>query len=128
MKERSLVVIKPDAILDKREDEIKSFLISKGVAIIKEKNLWFTTETLKAFYLCPIPKASFEKMVKLYTESFAILIVFEGEGAIAVGQEAKNFFRRKYDYGYYGSTIHAADNSEEYTKEVNLLNGSCGGF
>ncbi|MBU1176916.1 hypothetical protein KKH96_00470 [Patescibacteria group bacterium] len=69
-----------------------------------------------------------EKMVELYVKSFAILIVFEGEGAIAVGQEAKNFFRRKYNYGYYGSTIYAADNAEEYTREVNFLNGSCGKF
>jgi nucleoside diphosphate kinase len=128
LKERSLVVIKPDAVLDEKKDEIKSFLISKGVAIIQEKNLWFMPEILKAFYLCPIPKASFEKMVELYAKSFAILIVFEGEDAIAVGQEAKNFFRRKYNYGYYGSTIHAADNAEEYTREVNLLNGSCGKF
>jgi nucleoside diphosphate kinase len=114
------------AVLDKKSDEIKNFLISKGVAIIQEKNLWFTAEILNAFYLCPIPKASFEKMVELYTKSFAILIVFEGENAIAVGQKVKNFFRRKYDYGYYGSTIHAADNTEEYTKEIALLNSSPG--
>ncbi len=126
MKERSLVLIKPDAVLNKKSDEIKNFLISKGVAIIQEKNLWFTAEILNAFYFCPIPKASFEKMVELYTKSFAILIVFEGEDAIAVGQEVKNFFRRKYDYGYYGSTIHAADNTEEYTREIALLNSSPG--
>lgn len=124
MEEKSLVVIKPDAVLDGRKDEIKSFLISKGVTIIQEKNLWFTPETLKAFYLCPIPKASFEKMVELYTKSFAILIVFEGEDAIVVGHEARNFFRRKYDHGYYGSTIHAADNAEEFTRELTLLNSS----
>lgn len=128
MKERSLVVIKPDAVLDRRNEKIKNFLISKGVTIIQEKNLWFTQETLKVFYLCPIPEASFEKMVKLYTKSFAILIVFEGEDAIAVGQEAKNLFRRKYNYGYYGSTIHAADNAEEYTREINLLNSSSSKF
>ncbi len=126
MEERSLIVIKPDAVLDKRDTEIKNFLISKGVTIIQEKNLWFTAEMLNAFYLYSIPKASFEKMVELYAKSFAILIVFEGEGAIAVGQETKNFFRRKYNYDYYGSTIHAADNVEEYTREVNLLNSSCG--
>ncbi len=125
MRERSLVLIKPDAVLDKRGDEIKNFLISKGVAIIQEKNLWFTAEILNAFYLCSIPKASFEKMVELYAKSFAILIVFEGEDAITVGQEAKNFFRRRYNYGYYGSTIHAADNTEEYAREINLLNSSC---
>ena len=124
MKERSLVLIKPDAVLDKKSGEIKNFLISKGVAIIQEKNLWFTAEILNAFYFCSIPKASFEKMVELYAKSFAILIVFEGKDAIVVGQEAKNFFRRKYDYGYYGSTIHAADNAEEYTREITLLNSS----
>lgn len=121
-------MIKPDAVLDKRMDEIKSFLISKGVTIIQEKNLWFMPETLKAFYLCPIPKASFEKMVELYAKSFAILIIFEGENAISVGQEAKNFFRGKYNYGYCGSTIHAADNIEEYTREIGLLNSLSGKF
>lgn len=128
MKERSLVVVKPDAVIDKRDSEIKTFLISKGVAIIQEKNLWLTAETLKAFYLCSIPKNSFEKIVKLYTKSFAILIVFEGNDAIAIGQEAKNFFRRKYNYGYYGSTIHAADNAKEYAREISLLNSLCGKF
>jgi len=122
LKERSLVLVKPDAVLDKKSNEIKNFLISKGVAIIQEKKLWFTVEILKDFYLCSIPKVSFEKMVELYTKSFAVLIVFEGEDAIAVGHEAKKFFRRKYDYGYYGSTIHAADNAEEYIREITLLN------
>lgn len=88
--------------MDKKDDEIREFLISKGVTIIQEEKLWFTTETLKAFYLCPISNSSFKKMVELYKKSFAILIVFKGERASAVGQETKNFFRRKYNYGYYG--------------------------
>ena len=124
MKERSLIIIKPDAVLDKRNNEIKNFLISRGVSIIQEKNLWLTVEVLKSFYLCHISKSSFEKMVEFYTKSFAILIVFEGSDAIAIGQEAKNFFRRKYNYGYYGSTIHATDNAEEYEREITVLNGS----
>lgn len=121
MKEKSLIVIKPDAVIDRREEEIKSFLISKDMIIVQEKNIWFTPETLKTLYLCYIPETSFEKMVELYKKSFAILIIFEGEEAIAIGRESKKFFRAKYNYGYYGSTIHAADNAEEYAREANLL-------
>jgi len=125
MKERSLVMVKPDAVINKRDGEIKTFLISKGVSIIQEKHLWLTAEKLKAFYLCPISKNSFEKMVKLYTKNFAILIVFQGDNAIAIGRAAKSFFRKKYNYGYYGSTIHAADNAEEYAREISFLTSLC---
>lgn len=121
MKERSIVIIKPDAVIDRKNAEIKEFLVSKSMNIIQEKKVWLTAETLKSFYQCPIPKDSFDKMVKLYTKNFAILILFEGESAIAVGQEAKNLFRKKYNYGYYGSTIHAADSAEEYEREIEIL-------
>jgi nucleoside diphosphate kinase len=116
-----LVMVKPDAVMDGRGQEIRSFLISCGMSITGERMAWLTPEMLKALYQCHIDEEPFRKMVKLYEESFAVVIVFEGENAIDVGQKAKKLFREKYNYGYYGSTIHAADNAEEVVRETILL-------
>lgn len=118
-----LVMVKPDAVMDKRDQEIKNFLINSGMSIVKEKNVWLSPAMLKVLYNCHIDDSSFKKMTDLYACSFAIVILFEGECAVSVGQKAKRIFREKYNYGYYGSTIHVADSAEESIKEAFLLMG-----
>lgn len=121
MKERSLVLVKPDAVIDEKDVEIKTFLILSDMKITREKKIKLTTETLKVFYRHINNKERFNKIIKLFSRGFAVLIVFEGENAITVGQMAKDFFRKKYNYGYYGCTLHSPDSTEEYEGEIKCL-------
>lgn len=121
MKEFSLVLVKPDAVIDGKSEEIKNFLRSQGMSIVVERRIWFTPEMLVQLYGKAIPEKSFEKMVGLFGRSFSVLLLFEGENAIEVGKATKRLFRERYDYGYYGCTIHACDGIDEYNRESKIL-------
>jgi len=121
LKEISLVLIKPDAVLDKREDEIIGFLEISRMKILYLKYLWCNTTTLKNLYPHVILKESISTMITNFRKGSAVVAVFEGDNALAVGLETKRIFRAKYYYGYYGCTIHASDNEKEFERELKIL-------
>lgn len=120
--EQSLVIAKPDAVRDGRAEEIRAYLEERGMSVIDSDELLLSADGLRALYAnVQISDESFSLMVSLYAMSPAALLHFVGEGAVAVGREAKAFFREKYNYGYYGSTIHASDSEEECLRELDVL-------
>lgn len=121
MIEQSLVLVKPDAVIDNHTDEIRRFLQEKGMILVIEASIRLDRRRLREFYPCVISLESFEKMVVTFAKCDSIVLTFRGENAIRVGREAKKYFREKYDYGYYGSTIHASDDREGFERELSLL-------
>jgi len=121
LKEISLVLIKPDAVLDKREKEIIGFLETSRMKILHLKYIWCNTTTLKNIYPHVILKESISTMMTNFCKGSAMVAVFEGDNALAVGLETKRIFRTKYYYGYYGCTIHASDNEKEFERELKIL-------
>lgn len=118
--EETLVLIKPDAVIGGNSEEIKDFLISKNMDIIKEQAVWFKESVLRSFYE-HVELRNFIEILKLFSRNFAVVLILRGENALSVAKEAKSFFRKKYDYGYYGCTIHSPDSKKEYKKELSCL-------
>lgn len=121
MKEISLVLIKPDAVIDKKEKEIISFLEAKDMTILHIESFLCDIEMLKKLYPHVIMEKSISTMLANFRKGKAIIVVFEGTNALSVGLESKKIFREKYYYGYYGCTIHASDNKKEFERELNVL-------
>lgn len=121
MKEISLILIKPDAIIDKRDKEIIDFLKEKGMRILHTEFLWCDSIILKKLYPHVTLKESISSMLANFHKGNALVVIFEGINALCVGLESKKIFREKYYYGYYGCTIHASDNDKEFEKEVDVL-------
>lgn len=121
MKEISLVLIKPDAVIDGRDEEIITFIKKRGAKIVLTEKIECGPEKLKLLYPHVILPDSISTMLENFKKGRAMLVIFEGEKAIEIGICAKNIFRKKYDYGYYGCTIHASDNEIEFKRESNIL-------
>ena len=121
MKERSLVLIKPDAVIDGRGEEIITFIKEKGAKVVLTKMIECSPNRLKLLYPHVTLSDSISTMLENFKNGPAILVIFEGLNATIIGIEAKRFFRERYYYGYYGSTIHASDNQKEFEREFNIL-------
>lgn len=121
MKEISLVLIKPDAIIDKREREIIGFLEARGMTILNTVSLWCDSRILKKLYPHVTLEESILTMLTNFCRGKAMIVIFEGDNALSIGLESKKIFREKYYYGYYGCTIHASDSKKEFERELNVL-------
>ena len=121
MKEKSLVLIKPDAVIDKKDKEIIDFLIEKDMVVMHARSIQCDHKKLKTLYPHVILEESIATMLENFSKGNAIIVVFEGMNAISVGLETKKVFREKYYYGYYGCTIHASDNEKEFKREISVL-------
>lgn len=117
----SLVLVKPDAVIDRKEKEIITFIKEKGMEIVLTERIDCCPDRLKLLYPHVILPNSISTMLENFKKGPAVLIIFEGEKAVEIGVCAKNIFRKKYNYGYYGCTIHASDNEKEFERELNIL-------
>lgn len=116
-----MVLIKPDAVIDKKEKEIIDFLVAKDMEILHTEYLFCDPIILKNLYPHVILEKSLSTMLTNFQKGSAVVVVFEGINALTIGLESKKIFREKYYYGYYGCTIHASDNEEEFYRELNVL-------
>jgi nucleoside-diphosphate kinase len=82
--ERSLVLIKPDAIQRGLAGEIISRLEKKGLKIVAMKMLHMDKTLAQRHYAIHKGKAFFEDLVNFITSSPLIAIVFQGKNAVEV--------------------------------------------
>ena len=96
MKEISLILIKPDAVIDKKDKEIIDFIIAKNIKVLRIESIRCDQKKLKMLYPHVILKESVSTMLENFSKGNAIVVVFEGRNAILTGIETKKKFREKY--------------------------------
>jgi nucleoside-diphosphate kinase len=82
--ERSLVLIKPDAVQRSLAGQIISRLERKGLKIVAMKMLHMDKDLAQRHYAIHKGKAFFDDLVAFITSSPLIAIVFQGENAVQV--------------------------------------------
>ena len=96
MKEISLILINPDAVIDKKDKEIIDFMIAKNIKVLRIESIQCDQKKLKMLYPHVILKESISSMLENFSKGNAIVVVFKGENAILTGIETKKKFREKY--------------------------------
>jgi len=129
--ERSLVLIKPDAMQRGLAGEIIARLERKGLKIVAMKMLQMNKALAQRHYAIHQGKAFFDDLVDFITYSPIIAIVLQGEGAIeAIRQtmgetdpaKAKSGTIRgdlALDIGH--NLIHGSDSEENASDEIDLF-------
>jgi len=129
--EKSLVLIKPDAIQRGLAGEIISRLEKKGLKIVAMKMLHMDKNLAQRHYAIHKGKAFFEDLVNFITSSPVIAIVFQGKNAVEIirqmmGETDPAKARRGTIRGDFGTDIghnlvHGSDSLENASKEINLF-------
>ena len=129
--ERSLVLIKPDAIQRGLAGEIISRLEKRGLKIVAMKMLHMDKNLAQRHYDIHKGKAFFDDLVNFITSSPVIAIVFQGKNAVEIirrmmgetdpAKAQSGTIRGDLGIDIGHNLIHGSDSLENASKEIDLF-------
>ena len=129
--ERSLVLIKPDAVQRALAGQIISRLERKGLKIVAVKMLHVDKKLAGRHYAIHKGKAFFDDLVSFITSSPLIAIVFQGENAIQIirqmmgetdpAKASSGTIRGDFGIDIGHNLVHGSDSLENASKEIDLF-------
>lgn len=129
--ERSLVLVKPDAMKRSLAGEIISRLEKRGLKIVAMKMLRMDRALAEKHYAIHKGKAFFEDLIEYITSGPIIAAVFEGERAIeAIRQTmgatdplkaAPGSIRGDFGLNIQENLVHGSDSPESAGREISLF-------
>jgi nucleoside-diphosphate kinase len=129
--ERSLVLIKPDAMKRRLGSTIIGRLEQEGLRVVGLKMLHMDEALASRHYAIHADKPFFKDLIKYITSTPIIAVVFEGEGAVEVirktmgatnpAKAEPGTIRRDFGLDIQQNTIHGSDSLETAEKEIKLF-------
>jgi nucleoside-diphosphate kinase len=129
--ERSLVLIKPDAMERGLAGAIMSRLQGEGLKLVALRMLQMDKSLAERHYAVHKGKPFFKDLVGYITSTPVVAAVFEGEGAVerirkAMGatdpaKSAPGTIRKDYGLDVQRNSTHASDSPENAEKEIALF-------
>ena len=131
MKERTLVFLKPSAVIRGLMGEIISRIERKGLKITAMKLLKLSREKAEELYEMHKEKAFFQELVSHVTSGPVLAMVIEGPNAIAVMRNligktnpleaSPGTIRGDYALNVTKNFIHASDSPENAEREIKIF-------
>ena len=129
--ERSLVLVKPDAVRDGHGDEIIRRLEGLGLKKVAHKTLHMDRALAEKHYDIHREKPFFGELVAYMTSAPIVVAVFEGEGAVAKIRQAMGAtdpakaepgtVRADFGLDVTRNAVHGSDAAETAEKEIRLF-------
>ncbi len=126
--ERTLIIIKPDAVNRTLVGEIIKRFEQKGLKIAAMKLEYLKTEKLQEHYAHHKDKPFFPELVNFMSSIPSVLVVFEGSQAVKVGRKMAGAthgveadigtIRGDYSLSNQNNIIHASESVEAATDEI----------
>ena len=131
MLERTLSIIKPDAVERKLEGAIVSKIEEKGFSIIAQKKIWMTKKQAELFYREHSAKPFFEDLTNFMSSGPVIVQVLEKENAVVeyrtlMGstdpkQAEEGTLRKMFAESISRNSVHGSDNIESAFRETHFF-------
>ncbi len=131
--ERTLVLVKPDAMQRRLAGEILRRLEQRGLTVRAAKLVLVDRDLAKRHYAEHAEKPFFGELVDFITSSPTLALVLEGEGAIAVvrttmgatnpAEAAPGTIRGDFALSMPDNLVHGSDAPESAAREIGLWFG-----
>ena len=131
MIERTLSIIKPDAVERNLENKIKSFFKEKNFKIIKSKKVHITKEEAAEFYKVHQTKPFYEDLCNYLSSGPIIVMILEGEEAVIKNREImgatdplkadEGSLRKMYGISIDKNAVHGSDSLENAKNEIEFF-------
>ena len=131
MLERTLAIIKPDAVRKKIYGNIISIIESNKVEVEEMKLILLSTETAKKFYAIHKEKSFYNDLVKFMTSGKVVVMILKGEdvinkwrtmmGATDPAKAEVNSIRYRYADSIQNNCVHGSDSVESSEYEISVL-------
>ena len=129
--EKTLVLIKPDAVRGKHIGDIVKIYEEKGLKILAMKMLQMDEKLASKHYEENIGRPYYDDLMGFMTSGPIIAMVLEGEGAIAnvraingktnPAEAAEGTIRKLYAASGSRNAVHASDSPENAAREISIF-------
>jgi len=126
--ERTLSILKPDATRRNLTGKINARLEEAGLRIVAQKRLRLSRAEAEGFYAVHKARPFFGDLVKFMTSGPVLLMVLEGEGAVAKNREimgatnpanaAAGTIRKDFAESIEANSVHGSDSPENAAIEI----------
>ena len=131
MKEKTLVLIKPDAFEKNHTGEIIAIYEKKGLKLCAMKLMQMTKRVAQKHYAEHIGRPYYEELESFMTSAPLVVMVLEGDDAIARVREingktnpaeaAEGTVRRLFAESVGKNAVHASDSPESAAREIAIF-------
>jgi nucleoside-diphosphate kinase len=129
--ERTLSIIKPDAVERELETKIKKIFLDNKLNIVESKKIQISKEEAEDFYRVHQTKPFYEKLCSYLSSGPIIVMILDGENAIQKNrdlmgatdpQKAKDGTIRKiYGISIDKNSVHGSDSPKNAEVEINFF-------
>ena len=129
--ERTLSIIKPDAVERNLGNEIKNQFTSNGFTIEKEKKIKLTKTEAEEFYKVHQTKPFYSDLCNYLSSGPIVVIILEGENAVSKNRQLMGAtdptkaepgtLRKMYGLSIDKNSVHGSDSVSNAKNEINFF-------
>ena len=129
--ERTLSIVKPDAVESNLTENIKKVFIENNLKIVHEKKIQISKEEAAEFYKVHQTKPFYERLCNYLSSGPITVMILEGEEAVKANRrimgatDPKNAeegtIRKQYGLSIDKNSIHGSDSIENAKKEIHFF-------
>ena len=131
--ERTLSIIKPDAVSRGLEGEVNALLEAGGLRVVVRRGLRLTEDQAREFYAVHRERPFYGDLVRYMTSGDVVVQVLEGEGAVLRNREimgatdpaeaGEGTIRRLFGESIERNVVHGSDSLENARVEIAFFFG-----
>ena len=129
--QKTLSIIKPDAVERNLSDEIKTIFINNGLKIKESKKIQITKDEAAEFYKVHQSKPFYNDLCSYLSSGPIVVMILEGEnvvvknrklmGATNPKEAEENTIRKLYGISIDKNSVHGSDSIDNAKKEINFF-------
>ena len=129
--QKTLSIIKPDAVKAGHTDAINLMIESSGLKILQRKELNLTMEQAEKFYAIHSDKPFYKDLCNFMASGPIVVQMLEGENAVELYRKVmgvtnpdkaeENTIRKKFATSIQENAVHGSDSEENALKELNFF-------
>lgn len=126
--ERTLSIIKPDAVAKNVIGQINSRFEQAGLKIVAARMMWLSRQQAEGFYAVHRERPFFKDLVEFMTSGPVLIQVLEGENAVNKNRElmgatdprkaAKGTIRADFARSIDANAVHGSDSPQNAASEI----------
>tara|TARA_B100001142_G_scaffold76451_1_gene77207 strand:+ start:39 stop:449 length:411 start_codon:yes stop_codon:yes gene_type:complete len=129
--EKTLSIIKPDAVERNLDSEIKEMFKNKGFNILKEKKIQIAKSEAEQFYKVHETKPFYNDLCTYLSSGPIVVMILEKENGILANRELmgatnpkeaeEGTIRKKYGISIDKNSVHGSDSSDNAKIEIDFF-------
>jgi len=131
MNEKTLSIIKPDAVERNLENKIKNFFEKNNLKILKSKKVKITKEEASEFYKVHQTKPFYNDLCSYLSSGPIVVMILEGENAVTRNRKLmgatnplkaeEGTLRKMYGISIDKNSVHGSDSVENGKIEIDFF-------